>query len=144
VSKFRETGSIADAPRSGQPTLLTDDKLDEMLDRMLRSPSKCIRRLSQETNVAASTVHKAIREKLKLYPYRMSALHELEPTDNAKRLQYCDWFDTFTQEKRRRCSDVTFYTDEAWFHLSSCVNSQNSRLWSSENPLALHESPLHA
>lgn len=39
--------------------------------------------------------------------------------------------------------DVTFFTDEAWFHLSGYVNSQNSRLWSSDNPLSVHKTPLH-
>jgi hypothetical protein len=33
--------------------------------------------------------------------------------------------------------------DEAWFHLSGYINSQNSRIWSAENPHALHENPLH-
>ena len=34
-------------------------------------------------------------------------------------------------------------TDEAWFHLSGYVNSQNSRHWAIENPHVIHESPLH-
>ena len=37
--------------------------------------------------------------------------------------------------------DVTFFTDEAWSHLSCYVNTPNTRLWSSENPL--HKKPLH-
>jgi hypothetical protein len=37
--------------------------------------------------------------------------------------------------------DVTL-TDEAWFHLSCYVNTQHTRLWSSENPYAVHEKPL--
>jgi hypothetical protein len=100
--------------------------------------------LSQETNVATSTVYKALSEKFKLYPYRISAVHELKPTDNAKRLQYCDWFHTFLQQKGEDVLEITFYTEEAWFRLSGFVNSQNSLLWYSENPHALHESPLHA
>ena len=39
--------------------------------------------------------------------------------------------------------DVTFFTDEAWFHLLGYVNSQNSRLWSFYNSHSLHETPLH-
>jgi hypothetical protein len=37
-----------------------------------------------------------------------------------------------------------FFFGEAWFHLSGYVNSQNSRFWSSENPLFFHEVPLHS
>ena len=31
-----------------------------------------------------------------------------------------------------------------WFHLSGYVNSQNSRIWASENPNVIHEEPLHS
>ena len=37
-----------------------------------------------------------------------------------------------------------WFSDEAWFHLSGYVNSQNSRIWGSENPNAIHEEPLHS
>jgi hypothetical protein len=36
-----------------------------------------------------------------------------------------------------------FMTDDALFHLSGYVNSQNSRYWATENPHGLHEQPLH-
>ena len=32
----------------------------------------------------------------------------------------------------------------AWFHLSGYVNSQNSRIWASENTNAIREEPLHS
>lgn len=51
ASMFREMGSVTDASRSGWPTLLMVDKLDEMSDEMFCSPSKPIQSLSQETNV---------------------------------------------------------------------------------------------
>jgi hypothetical protein len=40
--------------------------------------------------------------------------------------------------------DMAFFPDGAWFHLGGYVNSQNSRIWSLENPHTLHESPLHS
>jgi hypothetical protein len=33
-------------------------------------------------------------------------------------------------------------SDEAWFHLSGHVNSQNTRYWAAENPHLVHEQPL--
>ena len=40
--------------------------------------------------------------------------------------------------------DYTWFSDEAWFHLSGYVNSQNSRIWASDNPNAIHEEPPHS
>jgi len=34
--------------------------------------------------------------------------------------------------------------EDAWFHLLGYVNSQNSCIWASENPNAIHEEPLHS
>jgi hypothetical protein len=39
--------------------------------------------------------------------------------------------------------DFVFYTDEARFHLSGYMNSQNNSYWSAENPHSIHEAPLH-
>ncbi|PSN38065.1 hypothetical protein C0J52_16686 [Blattella germanica] len=44
IRKFRETGSVHDVPRSGRPKLLTEAKVDEISDVMLRSPTKSMRK----------------------------------------------------------------------------------------------------
>ena len=138
INKFRETGSVQDAPRSGRPGLLTDEKLDEIAEKMDHSPKKSIRQLSRESEIGVATAHKAVRTELCLYPYKVRAVQELKDTDHAKRLHYCHCFLESNLDL-----DHTFYSDEAWFHLSGYVNSQNSRSWSVLNPFELHESPLH-
>jgi hypothetical protein len=39
--------------------------------------------------------------------------------------------------------NLAFFTDEAWFHQSGYVNTQNNRYWSSINPRHPFEVPLH-
>jgi hypothetical protein len=39
--------------------------------------------------------------------------------------------------------DVTFLSDETWFHLTGCVNFQNTCIWSTENSHAACETPFH-
>ena len=53
IDKFRETGSVADAPRSGRPSTSEETVLD-IQDRMFTSPSKSVRRLSQQAHVPKS------------------------------------------------------------------------------------------
>ena len=142
VNKFRETGSVHDASRSGRPTILTEQKVNVISEAMSQSPTKSMRRLSQQVNVSVGTAHAAVRKALSLYPYRVTCQHELKDTDFEKRLQFCHWFKEHLNEDEML--DKTFFSDEAWFHLSGYVSSQNSRVWSSENPHEFVEKPLHS
>jgi hypothetical protein len=38
---------------------------------------------------------------------------------------------------------LTFFSDEAWFHLKGYIDTQNNRYWSSQNPHLTHEVLLH-
>jgi hypothetical protein len=78
-----------------------------------------------------------------MHPYKIRVVHELLPGDGITRLHYCHWFMKSGTRDGDELDDWN-WSDEAWFHLDGYVNSQNSRIWSTENPHALHESPLHA
>jgi len=58
-----------------------------------------------------------------------------------KRVNYCMWLLTSI------CAGLLdpfqyIMSDEAWFHLSVHVHSQNTRYWAAENPHLVHEEPL--
>lgn len=97
--------------------------------------------MSPEIDSPKSTVHRAIKQ-LQLRPYRIQTVHQLLDPDKEKRLEYCHRFRRFVREGIN-VMDSVFFTDEAWFHLDGYVNSQNSRIWSAENPHAYHEKQLH-
>jgi transposase len=46
IEKFRETGSVLDAERSGRSSKLNEKMLMDISDYMLRSPSKSLRKLA--------------------------------------------------------------------------------------------------
>jgi transposase len=60
IGKFRETGSVLDAERSGRPSKLINKKLMEIPDSMLWSPSKSLRKLVREKDIGLATAHKAV------------------------------------------------------------------------------------
>jgi hypothetical protein len=61
--------------------------------------------------------------------------------DYDKRMMYCRWFQTFIDENPG-ILDYTWFSDEAWSHLSCYESSQNTRLWGPENPHAMFVEPL--
>jgi transposase len=72
IEKFRKTGSVLDAERSGRPSKLNDKKLMDISDSTLRSPSKSLHKLAQGKDIGLATAHKSVREKLNLFPYKVT------------------------------------------------------------------------
>jgi hypothetical protein len=139
---FSETWSIDEKRHSVRPSVLSNDSLEDIRTRLLQSPRKSLRKLSQQTGMSYGSIQRAT-QRLKLNPYRVQVCHELKEIDKEKRMRYCRWFRQFV----RNCVDIlenVFFSDRAWFRLSGYVNSQNSRFWSSDNPHLFHEVPLHS
>jgi hypothetical protein len=72
----------------------------------------------------------------------MQVFQELIREDYAKRVNYCRWFKNLIRDNIG-VLDQVFFTDKAWFHLSGYVNSQNYRIWRTENPHNYIETALH-
>lgn len=142
VDKFRTTGSVADAHRSGRPSL-EEERIPEIQDSITKSPTKSVRRLASQTGTPKTSVHRVVRNVLCLYPYKMSVFHALNESDYDNRLLFSEWLLSVIDEEPDFLNRV-YWSDEAWFHLSGHVNSQNTRTWSSENPHKFIESPLHS
>jgi len=101
-----------------------------------------LRKLRAKTGISLGSAHTALWNMLKFYPFRMQVFHELIPGDSVKRVNYCRWFKNLIRGNIGVLDQVCF-TDEAWFHLSGYVNTQNYRKWITENPHNYTETPLH-
>jgi hypothetical protein len=66
----------------------------------------------------------------------------LQPRDTAGGVHFCSWFLQSVAEGEID-PQLTFFSDEAWFHVLGYINTQNNRYWSSLNPHLTHEVPLH-
>jgi hypothetical protein len=62
---------MLDGERSGRRSKLNDKKLVDISGSMLRSASKSLRKLAQMKDIGLATAHKAVREKLNLFPYKV-------------------------------------------------------------------------
>lgn len=140
VKLFRETGSVNRKEGSGRPKKRTHEEIENVREIIENAPTTSIRHLAQQTELSVGTCHTILKKDLHFFPYRMTSVHELLPIDPPRRLQYCEWFSNVLNDE---LLDITFYSDEAWFHLTGYVNSQNMRMWSAENPHIYTETSLH-
>jgi transposase len=68
VKRFRETGSIGEKHCSGRPSVLSYDSLEDVRARLLQSPRKSLRKLSQQTGMTYGSIQRTTKL-LKLHPY---------------------------------------------------------------------------
>jgi hypothetical protein len=140
VNRFLTTGTVSKGKSSGRPPV-SDEIVEDLRERVEETPQISVARLSQQSGVPRSTCHKIIKNRLQLHPYKISVIQELQPADYQSRVEYCNWFQNHLNNDH--LLDVSFFSDEAWFHLSGYVNSQNFRIWSAQNPHQFVETPLH-
>ena len=142
VEVFRETGSVTHKKGAGRPRVRTEEVVNDVRQRMEEEPRKPLKRLSQEIGFSYGTCQTIVKKDLNMHPYKMQSYQALLPADHPRRLAYCRWF--VNNLMNDDLLNLTFFSDEAWFHLSGYVNSQNMRMWSTDNPHVFTETPLHA
>jgi hypothetical protein len=121
--------------------VLTEETLDEIGARLEHSPRKSLVRLAQQAQVSKTTAWRATKN-LHLRPYEIAQVQVIEEGDYGRRTNFCNWF-LQTVHDGVLDPKLTFFTVEAWFHLSGYINAQNNRYWSSINPRQTFEVPLH-
>jgi hypothetical protein len=120
--------------------VLTKEKPDKIGARLEHEPRKSLARLTKQAQVLKTTAWRATTN-LRLRPYKITQVQVIEECDYGRRTHFCNWF---LQAVHDGVLDpkLTFFTDEAWFHLNGYINAQNNRYWSSINPRQTFEVPL--
>jgi hypothetical protein len=122
--------------------VLTEEKLDDIGNKLEHTPRKSLKRLAQETWVSKSSARGAT-QLLKLKPCKTTVIYaSLRARNLARRIHFCSWFPQ-SVAKGEINPQLTFFSDEAWFHLQGYTNMQNNCYWNSQNPHLAHEVPLH-
>jgi hypothetical protein len=69
-------GVLVRKRRSGRPSVISNDSFEDIRARLLQSPRKSLRKLSQQTLMTYGSVQRATKH-LRLHPYRALLLHGL-------------------------------------------------------------------
>ena len=105
-------------------------------------PHKSVRRISSETGISRSGVHRILRESLNVYPFKVQIKQRIRVNDRVARLDFANWMTDKLEGSPQLLSKIWF-SDEAHFYLSGHVNNQNYRFWGCKNTHMIVEKPLH-
>ncbi len=127
VKRLRETGSIADRPRSGRPrTSRTPELINKVRCRLWRNPQQSIRKMAPKVHTSLSTLQRVVKEDLGLKPYKKRKVQGLTQQQRVKRHQRAKMLlKRFANQE----IDQIVYSDEKLFSVEERVNRQNVRIY---------------
>jgi hypothetical protein len=132
VNKLRTKGLLIAKKQKYKRQVLTEEKVDDIGARLEHAPRESLKRLAQETGASKFSARMAT-QLLKLRPYKTTVIHALQLRNPIHRVHFCSWFLQSIIEGEIDLQ-LTFSSDEAWFHLQEYINMQNNRYLSSQNP----------
>lgn len=143
ISRFHEHASVLDLRKghSGRPSSTSPEEVTEVEEFFNENPTTSFRRASQSLGIARSTLHRIVRKKLNLYPYKIQLFQELSPVDIDRRLEFASLMLQKILDRSINPKNICF-SDEAHFWLTGYVNKQNYRFWAKENPTVFQTTSL--
>jgi len=140
VKKFEASGSTLNAKPTGRrKSIRTEENVAEVAASVRRDPQQSSRKRSAELGLARTSLRRILGKDLKLHPYKLQVVQELNPNDHHLRRAFAK-----TMLERFENLNNILFSDEAHFHLCGYVNKQNCRYWAAENPKLKHQRPLHS
>jgi len=133
-------GSTLNRKPPGRPrTARTPENIKVLRASILQSSRRSALKYAVALGMSNTSVRRILHQDLKFHPYEMKVAHELTERDWESRRELCaNILQTVHRDAILMCSE------EAYFHLNSCVNKQNFRYWSESNPQQVHERSLHS
>ncbi len=121
VKKCCEMRSVMNAPKNRMRTMLAPEKVEEIGATFSDTPHSSIRKVVRRMGTSIKSTHCATRL-LKLYPYRVSVLHEVNPADCPKRIEFCKQLLHLSRDNITVFNKF-FFSDEVWVQMNGYVNS---------------------
>ena len=96
ISKFKNSGSINNMPKSGRPSLASQraPMVSEQLSLLKRSNRLMIATASQiagSTNILIATINRILKYYLKLYPYKILISQTITESDMSQQMEFAQF-----------------------------------------------------
>jgi hypothetical protein len=139
IEKFAKTGSVQNLLTTGRPrTARTEAKIKRVEAALKNKRGMSVSRVALSLDISYSSVYRMASYDLNLYPYKMHFLHELQPGDPERRINFANWFLSIPEIEK-----IFIASDEAYFYLDGAVNNHNCRIWSDSDPYIIIQQPLY-
>ncbi len=132
IKRFLETDSNEDRPGRGRKRTATSEKNQRRVERKIeRNPNYSLRQLSSELNIHHASIHRIVREDLKLKSFKMFKGQLLNDKQKLIRLTKCKALkQRFSHDRHRQI----LFSDEKLFSIEESHNTHNDRMWAAEPP----------
>ena len=131
-NKFKKTGSVLDADRSGRPSI-DDETKEKIKNHVHENPQSSIRQTAKLADTSYSSVQKVLKNELNFFPYKIQLTQELHPEDCALRVNMAQILIEKINFDTNFLHNIIF-SDESTFRLDGTVNRHNCRIWAKEKP----------
>lgn len=142
-NKWNNHGTVCDRFVGSLRTVRTPENIERVRQAVTGSPTRSANKHADVLHLSDRTLRRILHNDLNFHPYKIQIVHQLSPQDAPNRLTFCREFVRLLNEGANVINNLIM-SDEAHFHLSGYVNKQNFRYWCAEQPMQLHEQPLHA
>ncbi|GBN55605.1 hypothetical protein AVEN_170805-1, partial [Araneus ventricosus] len=140
IDKFEESGSF-DVKCGRGRKVIASTSVEDVATAFQEAPSSALgtcsaRGISRTLDMPVSTVRKILRNILQYYPFKITHIQGLGPSDLPKQ-------ETFALQSLARMEEDNAWPwnilciDETHVHLQGSVNTQNFRIWARENPFQM-------
>ena len=123
--RFCGTDTIENRKRSGRPSKITEEKIDELHDVTEKQQQTSVQTVSTTCSMSRKTAHPIITEYLILTPYNAQFVQKVNEEDLQDRIDICKILIPMLEDNG--IPDSLFFADEAASYLHELVNKHNIR-----------------
>ena len=123
VNKYKAYGTSRNRNKeaSGHPRTARSQANVQLVTQALQQDPNASARRNNVPNLSKSSFNRITKRDIKWHPYKMNIRHKLEPQDNARRIQYCQWL---LQQRHNFMNNIVI-GDEAVFQMNGHVSNHN-------------------
>ena len=136
-NRFCQNGSIEDLPRPGRPKFFQETQKTMIKGILAENPKATLNEITAQVDIGKTTIFNFMHLELNVKSYKIQIHQRLFEEDYDRRIETAETLLPYIDDPAME--NLIFFSDEATFHTSGYVHTQNCRIWSTEKPTEVYE-----